>query len=146
MLSVRAMSAETQADETVILSTRKDQHLDIVAKKDVAFGGLALGLGRFTLEYDALPEIDLDEVDLSTTLFGKKLASPIVIGAMTGGSPRAGRVNERLARVAARCGIGIALGSQRAMIVDKSLTSTYAVRSAAPDVPLVIGNVGAVLL
>lgn len=140
------MSAETKADETVILSTRKDQHLDIVAKKDVAFGGLALGLGRFTLEYDALPEIDLDEVDLSTTLFGKKLASPIVIGAMTGGSPRAGRVNERLARVAARCGIGIALGSQRAMIVDKSLTSTYAVRAAAPDVPLVIGNVGAVQL
>lgn len=132
-------------DETRVVSTRKDQHLDIVAKSDVAFGGLALGLGRFTLEYDALPEIDLDEVDLTTTFLGKTLKAPIVIGAMTGGSARAGRVNERLAKAAAKVGVGLALGSQRAMIVDPSLTSTFDVRAHA-DVPLVIGNVGAVQL
>ncbi|MBN8610005.1 MAG: type 2 isopentenyl-diphosphate Delta-isomerase [Deltaproteobacteria bacterium] len=139
-------SPDTMAGESEIVSTRKDQHLDVVAKKDVAFGGLALGFDRFTLEYDALPEIDLDEVDLGTTLLGKKLAAPLVIGAMTGGSPRAGRVNERLARVAAKVGVGLALGSQRAMIVDPSLASTFDVKVHAPDIPLVFGNVGAVQL
>ncbi len=129
-----------------VVSTRKDQHLDVVAQKDVAFSGLALGFGRLTLEYDALPELDLDEVELATTLLGKRLSAPLVIGAMTGGSPRAGRVNERLARVAARCGVGMALGSQRAMIVEPGLASTFDVRAAAPDLPLVLGNVGAVQL
>ncbi|MFO0712656.1 MAG: type 2 isopentenyl-diphosphate Delta-isomerase [Sandaracinus sp.] len=139
------MSHEPQ-NASEIVSTRKDQHLDVVAQKDVAFSGMALGFSRFTLEYDALPEIDLDEVDLRTTVLGKSLAAPLVIGAMTGGSPRAGRVNERLARVAARVGVGLALGSQRAMIVDPSLGSTFDVRAHAPDVPLVFGNVGAVQL
>jgi isopentenyl-diphosphate delta-isomerase len=128
-----------------IVSTRKDQHLDVVAQKDVAFGGLALGFGRFTLEYDALPELDLDEVDVGTTLLGKRLSAPIVIGAMTGGSARAGRVNERLARVAARVGVGLALGSQRAMMLDAGLAPSFDVRAHA-DVPLVFGNVGAVQL
>lgn len=132
--------------DSEIVSTRKDQHLDVVAKKDVAFDGLALGFGRFTLEYDALPEINLDEVELTTMLLGKRLAAPLVIGAMTGGSPRAGRVNERLARVAAKVGVGLALGSQRAMIVDPSLASSFDVRAHAPELPLVFGNVGAVQL
>lgn len=138
------MSSEP-TNTSEIVSTRKDQHLDVVAQKDVAFGGLALGFGRFTLEYDALPELDLDEVELATTLLGKRLSAPIVIGAMTGGSARAGRVNERLARVAARVGVGLALGSQRAMIVDPALASSFDVRAHA-EVPLVFGNVGAVQL
>ncbi len=133
-------------DDKDLVSSRKDQHLDIVAQKDVAFAGGALGFGRFTLEYDALPELDLDRVELGTTLLGKRLAAPLVVGAMTGGSARAGRVNERLARVASRCGVGMALGSQRAMIVDPTLTSTFAVREAAPELPLLFGNVGAVQL
>jgi isopentenyl-diphosphate delta-isomerase len=79
-------------------------------------------------------------------VFGKHLSAPLVIGAMTGGSARAGRVNERLGRVAARCGVGMALGSQRAMIVDPALASTFAVRESAPELPLLFGNVGAVQL
>ncbi|MFN7702948.1 MAG: type 2 isopentenyl-diphosphate Delta-isomerase [Deltaproteobacteria bacterium] len=139
------MSAEP-SNTSEIVSTRKDQHLDVVARKDVAFDGLALGFGRFTLEYDALPELDLDEVDVRTTLFGKRLAAPILIGAMTGGSSRAGRVNERLARVASRVGVGFALGSQRALSVAPALASTFDVRAHAPELPLLFGNVGAVQL
>jgi isopentenyl-diphosphate delta-isomerase len=65
---------------------------------------------------------------------------------MTGGTERARVVNERLARAAARVGVGMALGSQRAMIVRPELTPTYAVRTAAPQLPLLVGNVGAVQL
>jgi isopentenyl-diphosphate delta-isomerase len=142
-----AMSSrdENPPDERVVVSSRKDQHLDIVLQRDVASGGPALGFGRLALEYDALPEVDLDAISLGTRLLGKDLAAPLVIGAMTGGSARAGRVNERLARVATRCGVGMALGSQRAMIVDPALASTFDVRRHAP-VPLLFGNVGAVQL
>lgn len=128
------------------LERRKDHHLDIVLNEAVGSSGPAIGLGRYTLEYDALPELDLDEVDLTTELLGKTLRAPIVIGAMTGGTERAGDVNRRLARAAARVGVGMALGSQRAMIVKPELTPTFVVRDVAADLPLLFGNVGAVQL
>lgn len=128
------------------ISRRKDEHLDVVRQKDVGFDGLALGFSRFTLEFDALPELDLDEVSLETTLLGRSLAAPLFIGAMTGGSERAGRVNERLSRVAERAGVGLALGSQRAMISDPALAPSFDVRAHAPGLRLVLGNVGAVQL
>jgi isopentenyl-diphosphate delta-isomerase len=128
------------------LEQRKDAHLDVVLQKDVGSGGAAVGLGRYTLEYDALPEVDLEAVDLSTELFGKRLTAPILVGAMTGGTERAGAINRTLARAAARVGVGMALGSQRAMIVKPELAATFAVRDAAPDLPLLFGNVGAVQL
>ena len=128
------------------LEKRKDAHLDVVLNEAVGSSGAAVGLGRYTLEYDALPEIDLDDVDLGLELFEVKLEAPIVIGAMTGGTDRAKEVNETLAKVAARMGLGMALGSQRAMIVKPELTPSFAVREAAPDLRLLFGNVGAVQL
>lgn len=128
------------------LQRRKDRHVDIVLQQDVVGHGPSVGLGHFTLEYDALPELDLADVDLSTTLFGKRLRAPLVIGAMTGGTDRTGQINRTLAVAAARAGVGMALGSQRPMLVDPSLTPTYAVRDAAPDLPLLFGNLGAVQL
>ena len=128
------------------LERRKDAHLDVVLGEPVGSSGSAVGLGRYTLEYDALPELDLDDVDLSTTLLGKRLRAPIVVGAMTGGTERAGAINRTLARAAARAGVAMALGSQRAMIVKPSSTSSFAVRDAAPELALLFGNVGAVQL
>ncbi|MBN4050437.1 hypothetical protein JYT28_01680, partial [Desulfobulbus sp. AH-315-M07] len=86
-------------DGAELLSSRKDAHLDLCLNRDVG-SSASTGLGGYTFEYDALPEIDLDAVDLSVELFGKKLTAPIIVGAMTGGTPRAGEVNRRLARAA----------------------------------------------
>jgi isopentenyl-diphosphate delta-isomerase len=128
------------------IARRKDAHLDLCLHEEVGSDGVATGLGGYGLEYDALPEMDLGEVDLATSLLGVALRAPIVIGAMTGGTERAANVNRHLARAAARLGLGMALGSQRAMIVTPALAPTFAVRDAAPDLPLLFGNVGAVQL
>lgn len=132
--------------ETNATQRRKDHHIDVVLDKPVVPGGPSVGLGHYTLEYDALPEVDLDAVDLSTTVYGKRLRAPIIVGAMTGGTDRTRDINRTLARAAARVGVGMALGSQRAMILDRTLTDTFAVRDAAPSLPLLIGNIGAVQL
>jgi isopentenyl-diphosphate delta-isomerase len=124
---------------------RKDEHIDVCLRRPVG-SGVPTGLDAVRLEHLALPEIDLDEVDLSTTVLGKRLRAPLLIGAMTGGSPRARHINERLARAAARVGVGMALGSQRAMIEDPRRTAGYRVRDFAPDLPLLVGNIGAVQL
>lgn len=127
------------------IGARKDAHIDICLEQPVE-SGAATGLGGLTLEYDALPEVDLESVDLSTTFLGKTLRAPLIVGAMTGGTERAGEINARLARAAARAGVGMALGSQRAMVVDPSLAPSFAARRVAPDLPLLIGNIGAVQL
>ena len=124
---------------------RKDEHIEICLRRPVG-SEVTTGLEHVCFEHRALPEIDLGDVDLSVKLFGRTLRAPLLVGAMTGGSPRARRINHRLARAAAKLGMGMALGSQRAMIEDPRLASSYAVRDVAPDLPLLVGNVGAVQL
>ena len=128
-----------------ILQQRKDEHLQVCLEENVE-SGITPGLAGYRLEYDALPEINLDDIDLSVELLGKKLAAPILIGSMTGGSDWAGELNHRIAKVAAKLGLGMALGSQRAMLKHPATTQSFAVRETAPDLPLLIGNIGAVQL
>ncbi len=120
-------------------ASRKDDHLRIAAG-DAALHGRGTGLDRYRLLHRALPGRDLDEVDLSSTLLGRPLDAPIVISAMTGGTRAAGVVNERLAAAAARYGVGLALGSGRALLRDRRLLSTY-VGAVRPS--LLIANIGA---
>ena len=47
-----------------------------------------------------LKEIDKNDIDLSTSVFGKKLDSPLFITAITGGHPSSKEINEQLAIVA----------------------------------------------
>jgi isopentenyl-diphosphate delta-isomerase len=94
------------------------------------------------LIHRALPEIDLEDVDTSTIIFGKELEAPIIISAMTGGYSEAEEINRNLAQAAAEAQVGMGVGSQRQAIEDSSLESTYSVVKDY-DVPLMIGNLGA---
>src|SRR5690606_17617081 len=91
----------------------------------------------------ALPELNLNEIDSSVTLFGKTISAPIIISSMTGGTELALRLNERLAEAAQSHNIAMGLGSQRAALKNPDLAYTYHVRSVAPDI-LLFGNIGAV--
>ncbi|TNF22273.1 MAG: type 2 isopentenyl-diphosphate Delta-isomerase [Deltaproteobacteria bacterium] len=140
--SIRA--GGTLEDEGI--TVRKAEHLRLAIEEDVEVplgGGGAFDAVR--LVYQALPEIDLDAIDPSVELFGKRLAFPLMIGSMTGGTEEAGVINRRLAEAAARCGVGMFLGSQRVMIERPETVATFAVRDVAPEIPLV-ANIGAVQL
>jgi isopentenyl-diphosphate delta-isomerase len=125
---------------------RKDSHLALALGEGIESPAGASGFGELRFDHDALPEIDEDVVSTEVELLGKRLAAPIVVGAMTGGTPRAGEVNRRLALAAEACRVGMALGSQRKMLEDPATRATFAVREAAPGLPLLFGNVGAVQL
>lgn len=120
-------------------ASRKDDHLRIAAG-EAALHSTGTGLDRHRLVHRALPGRDLAEVELGTTLLGRHLEAPVVISAMTGGTAKAGLVNERLAEAAARHGVGLALGSGRALLRDPRLLSTY-VGTTRP--PLLVANIGA---
>jgi isopentenyl-diphosphate delta-isomerase len=123
------------------IERRKAEHLRIAAEEDIETTE-APGWNDVHLVHDALPATDAARIDLSTRLLGHVLALPLVIAGMTGGHSGAERVNATLAEAAARHGLGIGVGSQRAALRDPSLRRTYAVvRERAPSA-FVIANVG----
>ncbi len=126
-------------------SGRKADHIRIATEEDVGFGSLTNGLDRYRFVHQALPEIDLDAVDTTTTLLGRRLAAPILISCMTGGVAKGGLINRILAAAAQHSGVAMGVGSQRAALDDPALRETFQIRELAPDVPL-LANLGAAQL
>ncbi|MGA9398904.1 MAG: type 2 isopentenyl-diphosphate Delta-isomerase [Anaerolineaceae bacterium] len=126
------------------IKTRKADHLKINLQQDVQ-SSITTGLERIGLVHQALPEMALDKVDTSLSLFGRKLSAPIIISSMTGGTPAAGRLNFILAETAQTCQVAMGLGSFRAALDHPEVTATYQVRRVAPDI-LLFANLGAVQL
>jgi isopentenyl-diphosphate delta-isomerase len=120
---------------------RKDAHLDLCANGDVEPGENTTLLECVRLVHCAMPELAVDEVDLSTEFLGKRLRYPLLMTGMTGGTERAGVVNRDLATLAERHGLAFGVGSQRAMAEHAELAETFQVRQVAPTVPL-LGNIG----
>ncbi|GEM86985.1 type 2 isopentenyl-diphosphate Delta-isomerase [Meiothermus granaticius] len=127
------------------LQTRKRKHLEVCLNEAVEYQRVTTGLERYRLRYQALPEISLEEVDLSTEFLGKQLKAPFLIGAMTGGEEFGGRINRALAEAAERLGVGMMLGSQRVMLEHPQAARSFQVREVAPTA-LLIGNLGLVQL
>ena len=125
------------------ISQRKADHIQVAASGEANFRRRSTLLSEVQLVHQALPELAVDEVDLSTRLCGKTLAAPVVISGMTGGTDEAGAINRDLAAAAQKLGVGFGVGSQRAMALHPQLLHTFQVRDVAPDVFL-IGNLGAV--
>ncbi len=131
--------------ESPTTESRKVDHIRINLDKDVQFPRLTTGLERYRFMHQALPELNLDEIDTSVSLFGKTLRAPILISSMTGGTALAQSINQNLSRAAQAHGIAMGLGSQRAAIEDAALAESYQIRRIAPDI-LLFANLGAVQL
>ena len=88
-------------------AARKADHIRINAELDVGAKGVSSGFERYAFVHQALPEIDLADVDTSTRLFGRRLAAPLLISCMTGGTSEGARINRILASVAAEHGLAM---------------------------------------
>jgi isopentenyl-diphosphate Delta-isomerase len=124
---------------------RKKEHLEICLDTEGVSSLSSTGFDRYRFIHNALPELDLDEVDVSTTFLGKKLRAPILISSMTGGFDLARKVNRNLAAAAQELGIAMGVGSQRVAIEEPAAADSFLVRDVAPEI-LLLGNLGAVQL
>ena len=125
-----------------MLEQRKSEHLHINLEEDVSFPRITTGLDHYRFAHNALPEIALDEIELTTTFLGKRLRLPLLISSMTGGTAEAQRINLHLAEGAQAAGIALGLGSLRAALEAAHLVDTFRVRHIAPDI-LLLANLGA---
>jgi isopentenyl-diphosphate delta-isomerase len=126
-------------------ASRKADHVRINIEEDVAAKGVESGFDDYYFLHCALPELNLDQVDLATELFGRRLGAPLLISCMTGGTEEAARLNRVLAQVAQELRLAMGLGSGRALLEDAGVLGTFDVRPVAPDV-LLFANLGAVQL
>ena len=124
------------------IEQRKADHIKINLEKDVR-SALTTGLENYHFTHEALPELDLEQVDPSLKLFDKELAAPILISSMTGGTEEAETINLRLAETAYVMRVAMGVGSQRAAIEHPEQAKTFQVRRVAPDI-LLFANIGAV--
>jgi isopentenyl-diphosphate Delta-isomerase len=121
---------------------RKIEHVSVALGQGVAVPQQA-SWNDIQFVHQALPEVDLDEIDTSVNFLGHMLRYPIFISSLTGGHPDVTNINHNLARAAEQYGLALGVGSQRAAIVNPEVVPSYAVtREQAPNAFL-IANIGA---
>lgn len=124
---------------------RKKEHLELCLDPGAGSGPYGTGFDRYYFIHNALPELDLAEIDLRTSFLGKPLKAPLLISSMTGGFDLARKVNRNLAKAAQELGLAMGVGSQRVAIEEPSAAGSFQVRDLAPDI-LLLANLGAVQL
>jgi isopentenyl-diphosphate delta-isomerase len=125
---------------------RKADHINICLSQKAQARKATTGFEDVTFVHRALPEIDKAEIDLSVKFFGHKFSAPLIIGAMTGGTAEATRINSAIAEAVETLHLGMGVGSQRAAIENPKLVETFSVaRKKAPNAFL-IANIGGIQL
>ena len=138
----RTDSANGRVAATV---SRKAEHIRVNLQSDVGARGVDSGFDAYRFLHQALPELDLNAVDTSVDVLGRRLAAPLLISSMTGGPPEARPLNRALAEVAQARRLAMGLGSGRVLLEHPEVLDTFDVRPVAPDV-LLLANLGAVQL
>lgn len=126
--------------------TRKSEHISISLSHNVQAREATTGFEDICFVHNPLPEIDKNQIGLSTNIFGYKFAAPLIVGAITGGTLRATRINAAIAEAVEELGLGMGVGSQRAAIEDGRLEKTFAIAREKAPTAFLIANIGAVQL
>jgi isopentenyl-diphosphate delta-isomerase len=131
------------AEET---EKRKADHIRICLNEDAQARDAATGFKDAHLVHRALPEINKHSVDLAVTVFGHKFAVPLMVGAMTGGTAEATRINAAIAEAVEALHLGMGVGSQRAAIENAKLAETFAITRKKAPTAFLVANIGGIQL
>ena len=107
-------------------STRKANHIDLaflsqIADLDPRFNYEPLLAGH--------PSFEAKPFEFAT----KTVHHPLWISSMTGGTEQAGKINQNLAKIAGKYGLGMGLGSCRIILDDDTYLNDFKLRSLIGD-------------
>lgn len=125
---------------------RKAEHIKICLDQKAQAKQATTGFEDIHFVHKALPEIDKQKIDLATCVFGHKFNAPLIVGAMTGGTAEAEKINAAIAQAVESLGLGMGVGSQRAAIENAKLAETFAVARKKAPTAFLIANIGGVQL
>ncbi len=75
-------------------------------------------LDDVTLVHEAIPDIDFDDIAITTKRFGQAVATPFIVSSMTAGHQNAAEINTRLMSACAEKSWAMGVGSQRRELSD----------------------------
>ena len=132
-------SSKEKAQQT---ENRKLEHIRICLERQVE-AHVPTGFHEITLIHNAVPELNLDEIDVKCSFLGHELQAPVIVTAMTGGHPDALPINQRVAQAVENLGLAMGVGSQRAAIEDAALSDSFKITRETAPTAFLIGNIGA---
>ncbi|MEM2913920.1 MAG: type 2 isopentenyl-diphosphate Delta-isomerase [Candidatus Bathyarchaeia archaeon] len=124
------------------IEERKNDHIQICIEKDVQAKNITTGFEDVFMIHRALPEINWNEIDLSTSFFNHRFSAPIIVEAMTGGTERAFEINAAIAQAVEELGLGMGVGSQRAVLENSKLERTVSIARKKAPTAFLIANIG----
>ena len=125
---------------------RKAEHIRICLNEKAQARKTTTGFEDVQFVHRALPEVDKAKIDLLTTVFGHKFSAPLIVGAMTGGTTEATRINSAIAEAVEHLHLGMGVGSQRAAIENPKLAETFSVARKKAPTAFLIANIGGIQL
>ncbi len=125
---------------------RKEEHIEICLDKKAQAKEATTGFEDVQFVHKALPEVDKSRISLSTHVLEHKFSAPIIVGAMTGGTAKAEKINANIAEAVEKLGLGMGVGSQRAAIEHPKLAQTFAIARKKAPTAFLIANIGGVQL
>jgi len=131
------------AEET---EKRKADHIKISLNEKAQARKATAGFEDIQFIHRALPEVDKAKIDLSTTVLGHKFSAPLIVGAMTGGTAEATRINAAIAEAVETLHLGMGVGSQRAAIENPKLAETFSITRKKAPTAFLIANIGGIQL
>lgn len=116
----------------MIREQRKLDHIRYAL--ELGDGERRTGLEDIRFLHNCLTPVEPDRVDIRTRIGNLKLPVPVMIDAITGGADRVKEINRKLAAVAGRAGVALAVGSQYGSVREGQHADTFAViREENPD-------------
>lgn len=113
---------------------RKTDHIELAFKSQVKEAS------NYGLYYEPMLASH-QENDISTDFLGHKLSAPFWVSSMTGGAAKAKLININLAKMCAKFGLGMGLGSCRPLLESEKRIDDFKVRKYIGDQPL-FANIG----
>ncbi|WP_100407193.1 type 2 isopentenyl-diphosphate Delta-isomerase [Bacillus solitudinis] len=101
------------------------------------------GFDDIRFVHNSVPEMKVDQVNISTRIGELFLGSPIFINAMTGGGGKKTEdINRQLSEVASVCKIGLAVGSQMSAIKNSDQKDSFKIARAVNPNGIIFANLG----
>lgn len=125
-------------DDDPTAAERKKDHIELAFQSQMAAATLD---PRFYYEpiIAAHPE---EGTDNGFSFLGKTMRLPLWVSSMTGGTEKAQRINQNLARACREFGMGMGLGSCRPLLYSDDRLSDFAVRELIGKDQLLFANLG----
>ncbi|PTE73416.1 type 2 isopentenyl-diphosphate Delta-isomerase [Staphylococcus devriesei] len=119
---------------------RKNEHVEIaMAQHDAPQSDF----DRVRFVHHSIPNINVDQVDLTSNTTNFDMKYPLYINAMTGGSEWTKQINEKLAVVARETGLAMAVGSTHAALRNPKMAESFSIARETNPEGIIFSNVGA---